>query len=84
MNQHLPVGTKATEHRLVANVAYAEDPSLSYRPSFEDPGVASGAAGHRVHPPIHTATGNRESRVRRSAVLTRPPSRRSRLGSHTG
>ena len=33
MNQHLPVGTKATEHRLVANVAYPEDPSLSNRPS---------------------------------------------------
>jgi hypothetical protein len=32
MNQHLPAGTEATEHRLVANDAYAEDPSLSYRP----------------------------------------------------
>jgi hypothetical protein len=31
MNQHLPVGTKATEHRLVASVA--EDPLLAYRPS---------------------------------------------------
>jgi hypothetical protein len=33
MNRHLPVGTKATEHRLVANVASPEDSSLSYRPS---------------------------------------------------